>query len=164
MNSKVASKPSGLLGPKDNMCVVQMLGPRAQSLSTAVVQFFTCSPQERQWTLRGNYDNFVTLHLIQLFRFFCYKVTGVACLVKDSNRKSYYIQIFDMDIPQRIWEQELYEEFSFKMPKEDVLVFEAELSMVALYFAEIREASDFMQQVHMTPINQIQGYHNRHYF
>ena len=53
MNSKVASKPSGLLGPKDNMCVVQMLGPRAQSLSTAVVQFFTCSPQEQQWTLRG---------------------------------------------------------------------------------------------------------------
>ena len=146
MNSKVASKPSGLLGPKDNMCVVQMLGPRAQSLSTAVVQFFTCSPQERQWTLRGNFDNFVILHAIQLYSLCC-KVTGVACLVKDSNRKSYYIQIFDMDIPQRIWEQELYEEFAFKTPEQDVLVFEAELSMVALYFAEIREASDFIQQV-----------------
>ena len=146
MNSKVASKPSGLLGPKDNMCVVQMLGPRAQSLSTAVVQFFTCSPQERQWTLRGNFDNFVTIHSI-IFYSLCCKVTGVACLVKDSNRKSYYIQIFDMDIPQRIWEQELYEEFAFKTPEQDVLVFEAELSMVALYFAEIREASDFMQQV-----------------
>ena len=68
-------------------------------------------------------------------------------MVKDSNRKSYYIQIFDMDIPQRIWEQELYEEFAFKTPEQDVLVFEAELSMVALYFAEIREASDFIQQV-----------------
>ena len=91
-------------------------------------------------------NNFATLHSIQLY-YLCCKVTGVACLVKDSNRKSYYIQIFDMDIPQRIWEQELYEEFSFKTPKEDVIVFEAELSMVALYFAEILEASDFIQKV-----------------
>ena len=75
------------------------------------------------------------------------RVTGVVCLVKDSNRRSYFIQVFDMDIPQRIWEQELYEEIDYKCPKHDVHVFEADQSMEALYFAEITEAQDFFQQV-----------------
>ena len=52
-----------------------------------------------------------------------------------------------MDIPQRIWEQELYEEIDYKCPKHDVHVFEADQSMEALYFAEITEAQDFFQQV-----------------
>ena len=52
-----------------------------------------------------------------------------------------------MDIPQRIWEQELYDEIDYKCPKHNVHVFEADQSMVALYFAEITEAQDFFQQV-----------------
>ena len=52
-----------------------------------------------------------------------------------------------MDIPQRIWEQELYNEIDYKCLKHNVHVFEADQSMAALYFAEITEAQDFFQQV-----------------
>ena len=99
---------------------------RVQSLCTAVIQLYTCGPNENRWVK---------------------KVTGVVCLVKDSNRRSYYIQVFDMDIPQRIWEQELYNEIDYKCLKHNVHVFEADQSMAALYFAEITEAQDFFQQV-----------------
>lgn len=52
-----------------------------------------------------------------------------------------------MDIPQRIWEQEIYLEFQYQNPKNDVHTFEADYSMVALHFAQQTEAQEFYQQV-----------------
>lgn len=116
-------KPSGLLSPQDNNLVARMLKPKVQSVSTAVVQLFTsfnCSP----WQL---------------------KLTGVACFSKDSNRRSYFIQLFDMDECKKAWEQEVYCELKLRQPTSDILMFEADSSMVALVFASVNEATDFAE-------------------
>ena len=54
---------------------------------------------------------------------------------KDSSRRSYFIQLFNMDESRMIWEQEIYFEFYAKRPLADVITFESDESMVALYFA-----------------------------
>ena len=54
---------------------------------------------------------------------------------KDSSRRSYFIQVFNMDESRMIWEQEIYFEFYAKRPLADVITFESDESMVALYFA-----------------------------
>ena len=74
-------------------------------------------------------------------------MTGVACLAKDSNRRSYFIQVFDMDQAKLAFEQEIYREFDFKMPKRDVGTFEADSALAALLFADVREATDFKKAV-----------------
>ena len=67
-------------------------------------------------------------------------------MVKDSNRRSYFMQVFDMNNRRRIWEQEIYFELKYQNPKDDVHMFEAERSMVAFHFAQIEEAADFYFQ------------------
>jgi hypothetical protein len=124
------SKPSGLLNPKDNHLVFGLLGDRVQSLSTAVIQFFVSSPPLS--ASRTGWD---------------YVVTGVVCLSKDSLRRSYFIQIFDLDHKQQIWEQELYHEMLFNRNTPQVYSFEAEAGMAALSFADEREAVSFNTEV-----------------
>lgn len=67
------NKPSGKISPQENHKVFEMLGERRQSLCTAVVQLLiaTKSPP-RSWQL---------------------VVTGVACFVKDSVRRGFFIQV-----------------------------------------------------------------------
>ena len=65
--------PSGKISPEENHRVFEMLGERRQSLSTAVIQLFIATNSyPRTWQL---------------------VVTGVACFVKDSIRRGYYIQV-----------------------------------------------------------------------
>ena len=78
-----------------------------------------------------------------------YILTGVACLAKDSNRRSYFIQVFDMDQNQLAWEQEVYREFQFKKGKPDVFIFEADDAMAALLFADVNEAKHFQKAVQL---------------
>ena len=67
------NKPSGKISPEENHKVFDMLGERRQSLSTAVVQLFIANnTTPRSWQL---------------------VVTGVACFVKDSIRRGFYIQV-----------------------------------------------------------------------
>lgn len=76
------NKPSGKISPEENNKVFQMLGDRRQSLSTAVVQLLLANQgPTRQWQL---------------------VVTGIACFVKDSVRRGYFIQVWiitDFPIP-----------------------------------------------------------------
>ena len=67
------NKPSGRISPEENHKVFEMLGDRRQSLSTAVVQLLIASQSpSRMWQV---------------------VVTGVACFVKDSVRRGYFIQV-----------------------------------------------------------------------
>jgi hypothetical protein len=61
-----------LISPTENETVFRLLNERVQSLTAAVVQLVTSSPGSRSWTL---------------------VVTGVACFVKDWNRKGFFIQV-----------------------------------------------------------------------
>ena len=64
--------PSPLLSDDENVVVFKLLTDRVQSLSTAVVQLVTASPGKTTWNL---------------------VVTGVACFVKDWNRRGFFIQV-----------------------------------------------------------------------
>jgi len=121
------NKPSGKISPEENSKVFEMLGDRRQSLSTAVVQLLLANQNStRQWQL---------------------VVTGVACFVKDSVRRGYFIQVFDMDSCQRIWEQELYNEMIYKNPTSTFHTFEGDSTTVGLSFADNREAEEFKAAV-----------------
>jgi len=121
------NKPSGKISPEENSKVFEMLGDRRQSLSTAVVQLLLANQtSNRQWQL---------------------VVTGVACFVKDSVRRGYFIQVFDMDNCQRIWEQELYNEMIYKNPTSTFHTFEGDSTTVGLSFADNREAEEFKAAV-----------------
>merc|ERR1719234_1284464 len=71
------------------------------------------------------------------------RVTGAATLTKDYGRKSYFIQIFDMQYCQQVWEQELYQELDYKTPLAWFHTFEAHTHVAGLSFADEREASHF---------------------
>ena len=80
--------PSGKISPEENHSVFEMLGDRRQSLSTAVIQLFIATNSyPRNWQL---------------------VVTGVACFVKDSVRRGYYIQVQDCLKGSSVCSQYLY--------------------------------------------------------
>lgn len=125
------SAPSGLLSPAENEKVFQVLQHshhKNQSLSTAVVKIYL--------TDKGSGHR----HWEEM-------LMGVACLVKDFWRKSYFIQIIDMQFYQQVWEQELYLEMKYVAPSAWFHMFEADNSQAALSFADEREGVNFHQVV-----------------
>ena len=95
------------------------------------------------------------------------RVTGTVTLTKDYGRKSYYIQIFDMQYYQqvhldkiwvliylwiciyvivdyKVWEQELYLEMVYKAPQVWFHSFEADNNMAGLSFADERYVCLFL--------------------
>ena len=46
-----------------------------------------------------------------------------------------------------VWEQEIYEEFNYKVPLEAFHTFEGDHNMVGLSFAEAQEAAQFYEAV-----------------
>ena len=122
-------KPFDFFRPRDNHAITQMIGSNVQSVSTTVVQLYVAERGGgRQWK---------------------YVLTGVAILAKDSNRRSYFIQVFDMDQRRLSWEQEIYREFQFKMPKSDVAIFEGDNAVCSLLFADATEAKHFQSAVQL---------------
>ena len=67
------SRPSKHLSFDENQKVFSMLGRRKESLSTAVIQLlFATTTRPFTWQV---------------------KLTGVACFVKDPNRKGFFIEV-----------------------------------------------------------------------
>jgi len=77
------------------------------------------------------------------------KCTGTVTFTKDYARKSYFIQIFEMQSYQRVWEQELYNEIVYKSPTPQgwFHTFEADKSMAGLSFLDEKEAKTFLEAV-----------------
>ena len=119
------SQPSELLTDEENQKLKELLGRKVISKSTAVVQFYTYS----------NMENEKWQHVI----------TGVTCFSRDANRKSYYIQVYNMDKNCLEWEQEVYNQFLFTRDEinPQMFTFEAEKVMVLFYFADKNETDDF---------------------
>lgn len=86
-----------------------------QSLATAVVQLFsTDGPAHNQWFKRD---------------------TGILCLIKDNQRKSYFFRIYCMQRRSMIWEHEVYTQIEYKNPRPFLHTFEAEVcNYVIKYF------------------------------
>jgi len=126
-----ANAPSGLLSPEENRKIWEILQQshkKNQALAVAVVKLYLSDPSEdhKVWVER---------------------VAGAACFTKDYGRKSYYIQIFDMQYHQQVWEQEIYMEMIYSAPQAWFHSFEADNSMVGLSFADEREGQNFLAVV-----------------
>ena len=74
-----------LLTSEENGIAERLIGPRSTSLATAVVQIYRSeAPAHQRWNKRS---------------------CGVACLVKDYTRRSYYIRVVDMERRTIVFDQ-----------------------------------------------------------
>ncbi len=125
--SQTNNRPSKLLSQSENDQLFNLMGRRCASLATAVVQLFLAQPHNT-WTK---------------------KHCGVACFIKDVNKRSYYIRVFDITKGMKVWEQELYNQFKYSVisNKPFFHVFATDKCWAALNFANDSEANDFSQAV-----------------
>lgn len=124
---EIQNQPSAMLNNSQNKRLFELLSPRCVTMASAVVQvYFAEAPSYNRWVKR-----------------YC----GVATLVRDSNKKSYYIRIYDLKNNVHLWEQELYKEFQYKSPKPFFHSFEADSCMAGLNFADELEARTFQNAV-----------------
>ncbi|CAG2107363.1 unnamed protein product, partial [Medioppia subpectinata] len=114
------NRPSALLSKEENTVLFGLLGKKCTTLSSSVVQLLlTEPPHHSKWQIR---------------------CTGVVCFVKDNPKRSYFIRVYDFDRQQLVWEQELYNTFQYKTPREFFHTFEAHDCMAGLNFADDKEA------------------------
>ncbi|XP_047540366.1 neural Wiskott-Aldrich syndrome protein-like [Vanessa atalanta] len=114
------NRPSVLLSRDENDQVFSLIGPKCQSLATAVVQLFTTEgPAHSEWKKKD---------------------TGVLCLIKDNSKRSYFFRIYCLYRKSMIWEHEVYLQIEYKSPRPYLHTFEAEEYMTAFNFANEDEA------------------------
>ncbi|CAH2267810.1 jg5747 [Pararge aegeria aegeria] len=114
------NRPSVLLTRDENDQVFGLIGPKCQSLATAVVQLFTTEgPGHSEWKKKD---------------------TGVLCLIKDNSKRSYFFRIYCLYRKAMIWEHEVYLQIEYKSPRPYLHTFEAEDYMTAFNFANEDEA------------------------
>ncbi|XP_061178867.1 actin nucleation-promoting factor WASL-like [Saccostrea echinata] len=119
--------PSLLLRDDENDALFSMLGRGCLTLATGVVQLYTADPPMRQrWSKR---------------------IAGIACFIKDNQKRSYFIRVYDLKQRQCVWEQEIYNQFRYKSPRDYFHTFEAEDSQAGLNFASEDEAFKFKNNV-----------------
>ncbi|XP_031640580.1 neural Wiskott-Aldrich syndrome protein [Contarinia nasturtii] len=127
------NKASKLLSQDENDLVFSLLGRRCQTLSTAVVQLFTTeAPAHSAWIKR---------------------LSGIACFVRDSSKRSYFIRAYCMMKHELVWEEEMYDSIMVGKPREFLINFEGQDCMVALSFASDEEAHHFYKSVSTTIAN-----------
>nr|XP_022295886.1 neural Wiskott-Aldrich syndrome protein-like [Crassostrea virginica] len=116
-----------LLRDDENEVLFAMLGRGCLTLATGVVQLYTAeAPTRQRWSKR---------------------VTGLACFVKDNQKRSYFIRVYDLKQRQCVWEQEIYNQFRYKSPRDYFHTFEAENTQAGLNFASEDEAAKFKSSV-----------------
>ncbi|XP_053481192.1 actin nucleation-promoting factor WAS [Ictalurus furcatus] len=114
---------SRLLTPQENERVVDLLGRRCVSLCTTVVQLFMALPHNPgSWSLQH---------------------TGVLCFIKDNPQRSYFIRLYDIKANKLLWEQELFNQFTYNNVKPFFHTFQADECQVGLNFANSEEAENF---------------------
>ncbi|XP_066065274.1 LOW QUALITY PROTEIN: actin nucleation-promoting factor WAS-like [Chamaea fasciata] len=128
--------PSELLEEQENLRIFELLGRKCVTLVTAVVQLVVAEPggvpggpggvPGGSWNLRG---------------------CGVACLVRDSPRRSYFIRIFRLPAGVLWWEQELQGGMGYKTPTPFFHTFISHEGWAGLNFASEAEAATFEERV-----------------
>ncbi|XP_052250840.1 actin nucleation-promoting factor WASL-like isoform X1 [Dreissena polymorpha] len=118
---------SQLLSDNENEAIFAAFGWGCSSLSTAVVQLYLGDTTNKQkWNKR---------------------CCGVVCFVKDNPQRSYFIRLFDPKTCKVVWEQELYNHFAYKTPRDYFHTFEADDCQAGLNFASEMEAAHFKKMV-----------------
>lgn len=101
-----------------------LVGSRAQSLATTVVQVYHSEGpgHSYRWNKRS---------------------CGVVCFVKDNLKRSYFIRVYDIDHNLLVFEQEIYNQFKYKAPRPYFHTFEGDDAQIGLNFADEKEAEVF---------------------
>ena len=121
------NKSSSIISPEDNRKVFELLGRNRQSVSTAVVKLFEATDSApRSWKL---------------------VVTGVACFIKDSAQRGFYIQVVDVDNETIVWEQPLHPRLNYNASCDWFHTFEIDDGMIGISFADDQEAIEFKAAV-----------------
>ncbi|XP_069991856.1 actin nucleation-promoting factor WAS [Penaeus vannamei] len=116
-------KPSNKLSEEENQAVFKMLDLRCLAQATAVVQMYgTEPPHHSSW-----------------YKIHC----GVATFTKDNIRKSFFIQVYDFATGQRVFEQEIYREFSYHDSRPHFHQFESDEKMIGFNFADETDSKNF---------------------
>lgn len=78
-------------------------------MSTAVIQLFTTeAPTHSTWVKR---------------------LSGIACFIKDSSKRSYFIRVYCMIKHEMVLEEEMYETILINKPREFMITFEGQVWM-----------------------------------
>uniref|UniRef100_A0A1A7YGM9 Wiskott-Aldrich syndrome-like b n=1 Tax=Iconisemion striatum TaxID=60296 RepID=A0A1A7YGM9_9TELE len=117
----VSNVGSTLLTQQDNEILFNCLGKKCLSLSSGVVQVFTAE-RNNSWNK---------------------KCCGAACLVKDNPQRSYFIRVFDIKDGRKMFEQELYNNFSSNLYRPYFITFAGDTCQVGLNFSSEDEAKHF---------------------
>lgn len=98
-------------------------------MSTAVVQLFTTeAPTHSTWVKR---------------------LSGIACFVKDSSKRSYFIRVYCMMKHEMVLEEEMYETILINKPREFMITFEGQVWMTpTLCLVPSTPNSDTFTQTH----------------
>ncbi|XP_075580862.1 actin nucleation-promoting factor WAS, partial [Pelecanus crispus] len=120
--------PSGLLQQQENLRLFELLGRKCVTLATAVVQLVVAEPggPGGAWAKRD---------------------CGVACLVRDSPRRSYFIRLYGLPAGSLRWEQELHGEMGYAAPTPFFHTFVSHEGRAGLNFADEGEAAAFEEVV-----------------
>ncbi|XP_022302618.2 uncharacterized protein LOC111110417 [Crassostrea virginica] len=114
--------PSLLLDDDENELLFSLLGKGCLSLATGMVNLFTTgNPEELQWS-----DG----------------MTAIACFIKDNQRRSFFIRVYDLKERRCVWEQELID-------KDNCYSFEEKMQKapVRLQFVSEEEKATFASRI-----------------
>ena len=117
---------STLLSKDENSLVVAILGNRKEIKATAVIQMFHANPNKAFWTKFS---------------------TGIVCFVKDNTKRSYYIRLLDLKLKTVTYEQEIYDQFTYKKHSPHFHSFPGDEFMIGMNFADKDEALLFGQAI-----------------
>ncbi|XP_060758735.1 actin nucleation-promoting factor WASL-like [Neoarius graeffei] len=112
---------SRLLSGQQNDALFAHLGRKCTTLSSAVVQVYAADGSS-SWTKR---------------------CCGVACLVKDTPQRSYFIRVFDIKDGRTLFDQEVYTDFKMNCSKPFFMTFAGDMCQIGLNFADEQEAKQF---------------------
>ncbi|ESN91717.1 hypothetical protein HELRODRAFT_165783 [Helobdella robusta] len=123
---KQSNQPSLVLKASENAVLFQLTGPKCVALASAVVQVYLADPPFTKWNKR---------------------YVGVATFIKDNGKRSYYIRVYDIDSRYLIWEQELYNQFEYKVLRSFFHSFDTDDCPAGLNFCNDEEARLFSSAV-----------------
>nr|XP_047136351.1 wiskott-Aldrich syndrome protein homolog isoform X1 [Hydra vulgaris] len=118
------NRPSNFLSEDENSLVFNLIGEKCVTLSTTIVQAFTSGIGECSWQKLCD---------------------GVICFVKDDQKYSYYIRVFELGVNQLVFEQDIKNLSKCKTLKECWHAFKVDNLIVGLEFIDPQEANHFLQ-------------------
>ncbi|KAI1293038.1 Wiskott-Aldrich syndrome protein [Halotydeus destructor] len=123
------NQKSDLLTDEDNELVFQLLGNQCYALATAVVDLHV------QWISKPSYSTWDKM------------ATGVACFVRDTVSRSYFIRVFDLLDRYQTWELDASKIRIYSSDKPHVHRIQGDDKMAALSFKSSVEAEAFKTSV-----------------